>query len=109
MAFAIKVEEYVYKGREFVLRVAEALQRPEDLVSAGSATVGTFRQLRNILSADESLHLIAQLPVYIKAIYVDDWITGEVAKGNPSEDHFQAVVSVLKKYVNAGEVNDLLE
>ena len=108
---ATRSEEYVYKGKEFLNQVAKQLGDEHDLHRASQVTGSTFHLLRNLLSPEESLHLIAQLPLYLKAAYVEGWhLDKQNAKkhSNPSREDFNAMLCVLKKYVSAGEMSDVI-
>ena len=129
----LKVEEYVIKGNEFINQVATHLERPENTDFAGLITVSVFSTLRDVLTPEESIHLIAQLPLYIKAAYVDGWkISNRAEKHNTlnifleklreqgsnetvqdfntidAKKSFQAVLSVLEKYVSQGEIKQVI-
>jgi uncharacterized protein (DUF2267 family) len=109
---AVRIEEYVLKGREFMGYVAEALQRPDDLDHASQVTVSVLHALRDRLTPEESLHFISQLPIYIKAVYADGWHYDENKRSQNTKDpdprEAEAVFSVLKKYVSAGEMQRAL-
>jgi uncharacterized protein (DUF2267 family) len=64
--------KYVAKGNEF-LHLLEDNLGSSDRAHAARILRSTFRVLRNHLSFEESLQLLAQLPMAIKAIYVDGW------------------------------------
>jgi uncharacterized protein (DUF2267 family) len=107
---ATRSEEYVYKGKEFVNLVARQLQKPDDVTHAGQVTVTGLHALRDLLTPEESLHLISQLPLYLKAAFVDGWRIDEPHKIKnkkpfPSASDFDALFSVLKNYVSAGELD----
>lgn len=131
---AIKVEEYVLKGNEFVRHVALELNDAENTDHASRVIVSVLHTLRDLLSPGESLHLISQLPLYIKAAYVDGWKPG-AAKAQPGtmadlleqlraqDEHIaeryltnddtakkevQAVIRVLKKYLSQGEARNII-
>ena len=59
------------KGNEFVRLIAEELEVPRDKV--GRIIYAVFHALRNRLSHAESFHLIAQLPMVLKSVYLDGW------------------------------------
>jgi uncharacterized protein (DUF2267 family) len=110
---ATRSEEYVYKAKEFLNQVAKQLGDENDLARASQVTASTFHMLRNLLSPEESLHLIAQLPLYLKAAYVDGWHLDQDKQrakkySNPSREDFNAVLCVLKKYVSTGEISDVI-
>ena len=109
---AVRIEEYVLKGREFIGQVATALQKPDDIDHANQVTVSVLHALRNLLTPEESLHLIAQLPLYIKAAYVDGWHYDEEKKSKSRRtippQEVEAVFSVLEKYVGVGEMQHVV-
>lgn len=64
--------KYAFKGNEFLHYLESALE-DDDRGHAARILRATFRVLRNHLTVEESLQLIAQLPMAIKAVYVDGW------------------------------------
>jgi uncharacterized protein (DUF2267 family) len=68
--------KYAAKGNEF-LHSLESCLGNEDRGHAARILRTTFRVLRNHLTVEESLQLIAQLPMAIKAVYVDGWSTAK--------------------------------
>jgi uncharacterized protein (DUF2267 family) len=64
-------DKYAVRGKEFVKLVAEELKVPRD--KALRITRAVLHALRNRLSHEESFQLLAQLPMMLKAIYVDGW------------------------------------
>lgn len=131
---ALRVEEYVLKGNEFVRRVAQQLPNPEDTEQAGRVIISVLHTLRDVLTPDESLHLIARLPLYIKAMYIDGWDIEKDREKIGSMQHFldclrsqngcaaqsdfatdeagrtyvRAVFNVLRKYINEGEMQQVI-
>jgi uncharacterized protein (DUF2267 family) len=63
--------EYAAKGNAYVNRVAETLQVQRD--QAARIVRSVLHALRNRLSHEESFQLLAQLPMALKAVYVDGW------------------------------------
>jgi uncharacterized protein (DUF2267 family) len=68
---SLDFEKYAAKGNEFVHLVTEELKVPRDM--AGRIIRAVLHALRNQLSHEESFHLIAQLPMVLKGVYVDGW------------------------------------
>lgn len=121
-------EEYSQKGMQFLKQVAEQLQTP-DTAYADRLTTAVFATLRDLITPEESLHLISGLPMYMKAHYVNGWKiihdkprikTREeffdllrekypTTSGRPLGDYqsvrkdVTAVFSVMRKYINEGE------
>lgn len=126
-------EKYALEGNEFIKQVAVALNRPEDKDYAYRVTTAVFHALRDRITPEESLHLISQLPMFLKAVYVEGWKLSETPKKFESADEFLeeirhqnkrsadkdfaddevgieailTVFSVLKKHISAGEMNDV--
>ncbi len=67
-------EQYAEKGRSWVREVAEELSIPEEKAHRIMRVV--LHALRKRIPLEESFHLIAQLPIIWKGIYVDGWKPG---------------------------------
>jgi uncharacterized protein (DUF2267 family) len=63
--------QYATKGNAFVNAVAHELEVPRD--QSARIIRAVLHALRNRLSLDESFQLLAQLPMALKAVYVDGW------------------------------------
>ncbi len=70
---AINFEKYAAKGNEFIHILAEKLGNRDDEGRAGRVLRCVLRALRSHLTTYESMHLLAQLPMALKGIYVDGW------------------------------------
>jgi uncharacterized protein (DUF2267 family) len=126
-------ETYIAKANVFLRDVAVGIGEPENKAKAGRVLRAVLHALRSRLTAEESIHLIAQLPLLIKGIYVDGWhltqlndqsgdfsdflTTVKKFDGNlgdkdfsddcKSLDMIRGVLGVLKKYVSEGEIQHL--
>lgn len=131
---SLKFQKYVRDAESFIKEVAVELDDPKDLARAERVLRSVLRTLRHRLTPVESLQLIAQLPMLIKAIYVDGWqISNKYRKLRHLEDFIQmvraeevqlgfphyetdeavefsirAVFSVIKSHVSQGEIEDVL-
>ncbi len=129
---SLDFEKYAAKGNRFVNLVSEDLEINRE--EAGRIIRAVFHALRNRLSHEESFQLLAQLPMALKAIYVDGWKFGKHYKrvkhvsdfldevrsqdaGLVSHDLYDdtntklAIASVLKTinaFVSEGEMNGLI-
>lgn len=127
-------EKHAMKGNEFVHRLAIRLGDEKDRDRAARVLRSVLHALRNRLSIEESFQLMAQLPMAIKAIYVDGWSPthrqakiktiadlSEVVRqegGVSSENDFhhlsdatnaiEAVMKTIADYVSAGELHDIV-
>lgn len=117
----------------FLKEVAAELETPEDLDHAGRVLVSVLHALRDRITAEESVHFISQLPMYIKAVYVEGWKFSKPAKKVKKMEEFladvrsqtertadrdfgdfkntrkevEAVFRVIRKHVSEGEINDV--
>lgn len=125
---------YARKGYEFIDEVAREL-KSGDSDKAGRMTRSVLRALRHRLTIEESFHLLAQLPMALKGIYVDGWkvslnfrqldhvsdFISEVVKEddnsawrdfsneNDVKDAIIAVFKVLSRHITDEEMKELLE
>ena len=129
----LNFESHSQKANEFVKEVANELGNPEDTGHAGRVLRSVFHATRDMITPEESMHLISQLPMYMKAIYVDNWrISGKQGTirsmeefladlrqkaGRTADRDFgademamqkvEAVFNVLKRHVSGGEIDDI--
>jgi uncharacterized protein (DUF2267 family) len=127
-------EKHAAKGNEFVNLLAAHLGDPDNRERAGRVLRCVLHALRNRLPIEESMQLISQLPMAIKAIYVDGWkpghtfarirtmsefaeevmrIDGAVAWRDFSGlleavDAVQAVMRTVAHYVSSGELDHVV-
>jgi uncharacterized protein (DUF2267 family) len=127
-------EKHAAKGNEFVHKLASRLGDEDNRERAGRVLRSVLHVLRDRLSIEESFQLIAQLPMPIKAMYVDGWTPGrehpriktihefaeEVMRhdgistwrdfsGIPDAmDAIEACVKTMADYVSAGELHHII-
>lgn len=130
---SLDFEKYAQKGNEFLNYLMREL-RTEDRDKASRILRAVLRALRNRLTTEESMQLIAQLPMALKATYVDGWkltraferikhldeLVYEVLleDRNTASFDFQneegvkyaigAVFRTLVRYISEGELEDIL-
>lgn len=69
----IDFEKYTMKGNEFLNILAQKLGDEKNRDRAARILRSVFAMLRNHITVEESIQLLAQMPVAIKGIYVDGW------------------------------------
>jgi uncharacterized protein (DUF2267 family) len=89
---ALHFEKYAQEGQHFINRLAEELGHPEEKGRAGIVLRAVMHTLRDRLTMSQSLHILAQLPMALKAVYVDNWTFRERPLGIKSKDDFIAEV-----------------
>jgi uncharacterized protein (DUF2267 family) len=72
----LNFDKYARTGKEFIARLAFELGDEKDTSKASAILRATLHVLRNQSTPEESLQLLSQLPMFIKAVYVDGWKIG---------------------------------
>lgn len=127
------IDKFAKKGREFLNSVALELGRPNDQNYALRVISAVFKAIRDRITTEESFHLISQLPLYVKALYVDGWkpskniysvntlekFLEEVRNNSPrtadrdfatleeTKEAVEAVFTVIKQYATPGEIDHI--
>jgi uncharacterized protein (DUF2267 family) len=128
----MKFEQYVPEANRFLKEVAHELGNAADSNHAYRMLRNVLHTIREILTPEESSHLIAQLPLLIKGVYVDGWKMQPTKRIRSREEFFerlrlksdlpekdlnndeeainkvQGVLYVLQKYVSAGEMAHII-
>lgn len=129
---SLNFENFAAKGNEFINTLDRELgDKGRD--HAARVLRCVLRALRCRLSVEESLHLLSQLPMVIKAVYVDGWKPTRQRKRIKNMEDFadeviredgltawrdfanreeaivavKAVMRTLSTYVSAGEMADV--
>jgi uncharacterized protein (DUF2267 family) len=126
-----KFEEYAQDARRFIETVARQLGTPADVDHAYRVTQAVIQSIRNHIPVEESMEMIAQLPMILKAMYVNGWRINKERKRYHSKEELlqavckeadraehqdfrnnckeavQAVLRTIKMYVDAEELVDV--
>lgn len=124
--------KYAGEGTYFLRRLATAMRKPEDRDRAACVLKATMQSLRERLTIEQSLRLMAHLPMFLKAVYVDGWnikerelpqnpelllglwqhllVTGlhDVVRKEDVAILLSAVLLTLRDHLAEGEWNDVL-
>lgn len=73
MLATMNFEKYAASGNAYVNEVADELGEPKDRARVCRSIRAVLHALRARLSIQESFHLLAQLPMVLKAVYFDGW------------------------------------
>ncbi|MTI22204.1 DUF2267 domain-containing protein [Fulvivirga sp. RKSG066] len=127
-------EHYAAKGNEVVNEIALELGFPADRKLAARLLRATLHTLRDRLTIPESFQFMAQLPMILKAVFVEGWqyhekpnriknigeFVREVVKedkpvghhdittAKDGENAVRAVLKVLRKHISDGEIEDIV-
>ena len=70
---ALNFNQYAAEGNTFMKAYTKELGLFDDYDQAGRILTTILHGLRSMISTEESLQLIAQLPMFLKAVYVNSW------------------------------------
>lgn len=130
---ALNFKKFAAEGTHFVNDLARELGYPKDTVRAGRVLKSIMHALRNQLTVEESVQLLAQLPMFLKAVYVESWTLHKPSKKAkhlddfykeirainqltaendfPNDDSIDNALSVvfmaLRKHISLGELEDI--
>lgn len=127
-------EKFIAEQHEFLKDLSANLGHPDAGGQVERVLRATLHTLRERLTIQQSLHLLAQLPAFLKLTYIEGWKYHdkpvrfrtvndfkEAVKDeqynlgerdfdwNESTEKIVAVViDALKKYINEGEIRDIM-
>jgi uncharacterized protein (DUF2267 family) len=130
---SLNFNQYAVEGNTFLNEYAQELDLANDTERAGRVLSSILHGLRSIISVEESLQFIAQLPMFLKAVYVNGWsikakkqrvknmegfidlircLDGKTSlydfeSDEIAEDYINATFLILRKYVSSGEMEDI--
>lgn len=109
---ALNFNQYAAEGNSFLKAYAKELGLGKDTEKAGRIFVSIMHALREIISMEESLQLVAQLPMFMKAAYVNGW---NPKKKRPKIKHVEGFMELVRDFdglsatSDFGEENDRVE
>lgn len=127
------INKYMEEANVFFNNVAKELGNPGDIDHASRVARAVLHSIRDRIAPEQSMHIISQLPMILKGIYVDGWkITMKTADSKTIDEFLDevrahsmnaagrdfgndqqarevvvAVLKVIQNYVDEGEIRDL--
>lgn len=98
---ALDFNKYAQEGNQFLNHLANELGHPQEKAQTAIILKAVLHTLRDRLTVGESLNLIAQLPMFLKAVYVDNWKYMEHPKRIKTAEEFKE--EVKKEQEKLGE------
>ncbi len=131
---ALNFEKYAQEGNLFMKNLAKNLGHPEEIGRTGIILRAVLHTLRERITISESFNMLSQLPMFLKAVYVDNWkyrekpigiktieeFSSEVEKhqaqygeqefdwGQSTEKIVKTVFRELGAYISEGEFEDIM-
>ncbi|SNR32705.1 DUF2267 domain-containing protein [Lutibacter flavus] len=129
---SLNFNQFASEANSFMKLYAKELNLKDDKDKAGRILSSILHGLREIISTEESLQLIAQFPMFLKAVYVNGW-TGrkkvrvknmeefldlvrdfngvtsinDLDNDDVAENYVNTTFIVLRKYISLGELEDI--
>lgn len=94
----VNFDQYAQKGNQFVKKLAQELGHPDEVGRSGILLRAVLHSIRDRITISESLHFIAQLPVFVKALYADGWTYQEKPLRLGKEDFLDQVENHQAQY-----------
>ncbi len=89
-------DKYAQEGNIFIKDLAERLGHPNEISRSTIILRSVLHTLRDRITIEESFSLIAQFPMFLKALYVENWKYLETPIKLKTLDDFAAHVEVLQ-------------
>ncbi|WP_373071648.1 DUF2267 domain-containing protein [Zeaxanthinibacter enoshimensis] len=100
---SINFNQYAAEGNTFLNEYAKEMTMENDKDKAGRILVSILHALREIISIEESIQLIAQLPMFLKALYVNRWST----RGrNRKVKNMEQFADLVREFDGSAAIND---
>jgi uncharacterized protein (DUF2267 family) len=130
----LNFDKYANEGNHFVKNLAEKLGHPEEIGRTGIVLRSVMHTLRERITISQSFHIMAQLPMFLKTVYVDEWqfmekpvrfdkkedFIAEVEKHQKqygeqdfsweqsTEEIIKIVIGELSRFISKGEFEDIM-
>ncbi len=89
---ALNFDKYAQDANGFIKHLAEHLGHPGETSTTGRILRAILHTLRDRLTISESLDLLSQLPMFLKAVYVENWKYREKPTGINTIETFTGAV-----------------
>ncbi|HSQ47074.1 MAG TPA: DUF2267 domain-containing protein [Lutibacter sp.] len=129
---ALNFNQFAKEGNAFLKEFAKKINMPNDTDKAGRILSSILHGLREVITTEESLQLISQFPMFLKAVYVNKWTTrkkvrvktmtdfidlireldgvtslNDFESEEVAENYINSTFMMLRKYVSLGELEDI--
>ncbi|WP_299215321.1 DUF2267 domain-containing protein [uncultured Aquimarina sp.] len=130
---ALNFNQFAVEANTFLKDYAKEMDLVDDQDRAGRILSAVLHGLREIISIEESVQLMAQLPMFLKAVYVNGWsiktkktrvkhmeefidlvrsfdgVTSvyDFESNEIAEHYINTTFFVLRKYISPGEMQDI--
>ncbi|MFX0557897.1 DUF2267 domain-containing protein [Maribacter sp. CXY002] len=100
---SLNFNKYASEGNAFIKDYAKQMNLGEDTAKAGRIFTAIMHSLRDIIPPAESLQFISQLPMFLKAVYVNGW---NIKKEKPKVKNMAEFLDLVREHDYPAAVND---
>lgn len=100
---ALNFNNYAKEGNTFMKEYAKEMNLSDNRDKAGRILTSILHALRDIITPAESLQFVAQLPMFLKAVYVNGW---SLKKDKPKVKRMPEFIDLVRKHDGPAAVND---
>ncbi|WP_350285342.1 DUF2267 domain-containing protein [uncultured Croceitalea sp.] len=100
---ALNFNQYAAEGNKFLNAYAKKMNLGDNRDKAGRILTSVLHALRDIIPMQESFQFMAQLPMFLKAVYVHGWSSG---KKRPKVKRMAEFIDLVRKHDGPAAVND---
>jgi len=129
---ALNFNQFAAEANAFLKKYTKEMNLDNDKEKAGRILSSILHALRDVISPQESLQLIAQFPMFLKAVYVNGWTMKKKEKiktmtefidvvrkydgvtsirdfesDEIAENYIDTTFILLRKYISLGELEDI--
>lgn len=100
---ALNFNQFAAEANEFIKAYTKELMLKEDTEKAGRILSAILHGLRELISTKESVQLIAQFPMFLKAVYVNGW---RVKNKKPRVKTMEDFIDLVRTFDSPSDIND---
>ncbi|MCE2613003.1 DUF2267 domain-containing protein [Flavobacteriaceae bacterium D16] len=100
---ALNFNQYATEGNTFLKHYAKEMNLGDNREKAGRILTAILHALRDIITTEESLQFIAQLPMFLKAVYVNGWT---IRRDRPKVRRIPEFIDLVRKHDGPAAIND---
>ena len=129
---ALNFTQFSNEANSFLKNYTKEMSLDNDTDKAGRILSSILHALRDVISTEESLNLISQFPMFLKAVYVNGWTLQKKQKiktmpefidlvrkydgvtsvhdfqsDELAENYIDTTFILLRKYISLGEMEDI--
>ena len=99
---ALNFNHFAAEANKFMKSYTQELNLGDDREKAGRILSAVLHGLREVISVEESLQLIAQFPMFLKAVYVNGWTSHKREKVK----NMTEFIDLVRKFAGVTSVHD---